>query len=68
MSSIGLPDSVRRSAVVTFFRRIIKEKPLGTVGAAITALLLLVGLFARRARALRDERNQHGAAAGRAVR
>ena len=46
MSSIGLPDSVRRSAVVTFFRRIIKEKPLGTVGAAITALLLLVGIFA----------------------
>ena len=46
MSSIGLPESVRRSAVVTFFRRIIKEKPLGTVGAAITALLLLVGIFA----------------------
>ena len=46
MSGIGSPQSVRRSAVVTFFRRIVKEKPLGTVGAAITALLLLVGIFA----------------------
>ena len=46
MSGIGLPATVRRSGVVTFFRRIVKEKPLGTVGAAITALLLLVGIFA----------------------
>ena len=46
MSGIGSPQSVRRSAVATFFRRIAKEKPLGTVGAAITALLLLVGIFA----------------------
>ena len=46
MSGVGSQQSVSRSAVVTFFRRIIKEKPLGTVGAAITALLLLVGIFA----------------------
>ena len=46
MSSVGLSESVRRSAVATFFRRIAKEKPLGTVGAAITGLLLLVGIFA----------------------
>ena len=46
MSGKGSPQTVRRSAVVTFFRRIVKEKPLGTVGAAITALLLLVGIFA----------------------
>ena len=41
-----MPDTVRRSALVTFFRRIVKEKPLGTVGAVITALLLLVDIFA----------------------
>ena len=46
MSGNGSPQSARRSAVATFFRRIVKEKPLGTVGAAITALLLLVGIFA----------------------
>ena len=46
MSGNGAPQSARRSAVVTFFRRIAKEKPLGTVGAVITALLLLVGIFA----------------------
>ena len=46
MSSVGVREGGRRSAVVTFFRRIVKEKPLGTVGAVITALLLLVGIFA----------------------
>ena len=46
MSGSALPATARRAAVVTFFRRIVKEKPLGTVGAAITALLLLVGIFA----------------------
>ena len=46
MSGIGSPQSASRSALITFFRRIVKEKPLGTVGAAITALLLLVGIFA----------------------
>lgn len=40
------PAAGRRSAVATFFRRVVKEKPLGTVGAVITALLLLVGIFA----------------------
>ena len=35
MSGIGSPRTVRRSAVVTFFRRIVKEKPLGTVGDLI---------------------------------
>lgn len=42
----GLPAGGRGSPVAGFFRRIVKEKPLGTVGAVITALLLLVGIFA----------------------
>lgn len=36
----------RRSAFAKFFRRLVKEKPLGTVGALITLLLLFVGIFA----------------------
>jgi len=36
----------RRSAVADFFRRLIREKPLGTVGGAIVLLLLLTGIFA----------------------
>lgn len=46
MSGRAQPAAGRRSAVATFFRRVAKEKPLGTVGAVITALLLLVGIFA----------------------
>jgi len=36
----------RRSAVADFFRRLVKEKPLGTVGGIIVLLLLLTGVFA----------------------
>ncbi len=36
----------RLSAFIDFFRRLLKEKPLGTVGAVITLILLLVGIFA----------------------
>ena len=34
------------SGVGRFFRRLVTEKPLGTVGAVITLLLLLTGIFA----------------------
>jgi peptide/nickel transport system permease protein len=36
----------RRSAVADFFRRLVREKPLGTVGGIIVLLLLLTGVFA----------------------
>ena len=36
----------RRPALVGFARRLLKEKPLGTVGGIITLLLLLTGIFA----------------------
>lgn len=36
----------RRSPLVNFFRRLVKEKPLGTVGGVITLILLFVGIFA----------------------
>jgi peptide/nickel transport system permease protein len=46
-SSIGqVAEKKRLSSLFTFVKRLLKEKPLGTVGAAITLLLLLVGIFA----------------------
>jgi peptide/nickel transport system permease protein len=36
----------RQSAAANFFSRLIREQPLGTVGAAITLILLLTGIFA----------------------
>ena len=36
----------KHSALVKFFIRLAKEKPLGAVGAVITLLLLLTGIFA----------------------
>ncbi len=36
----------RRSAIVDFFYRLVKEKPMGTVGGIIVLLLLLTGIFA----------------------
>ncbi|MBN1685587.1 MAG: ABC transporter permease [Spirochaetales bacterium] len=36
----------RRSAFLNFLIRLVKEKPLGTVGAVITLILLFVGIFA----------------------
>ena len=36
----------RQTALVNFFGRLVKEQPLGTVGAAITLILLLTGIFA----------------------
>ena len=39
-------ESKQHSRLVGFFIRLVKEKPLGTVGAVITLLLLLTGIFA----------------------
>ncbi len=36
----------RLSPFIDFFRRLVKEKPLGTVGGVITLILLFVGIFA----------------------
>ncbi len=36
----------RRSWLVDFLIRLVKEKPLGAVGGIITLLLLLTGIFA----------------------
>lgn len=36
----------RHSAVADFFRRLVREKPLGTVGGIIVLILLLTGVFA----------------------
>jgi len=38
-------ERTRHSAPVAFIKRLVKEKPLGTVGAIITLLLLLTGIF-----------------------
>ncbi len=46
-SSSGMViERKRRSFLVNFVIRLVKEKPLGTVGAVITLLLLLTGTFA----------------------
>ena len=46
-SSSGMvAEKKRHSWLVGFMIRLVKEKPLGTVGLSITLLLLLVGIFA----------------------
>jgi len=45
-SSGQVSERKRHSFFVDFFIRLLKEKPLGTVGAVITLLLLLTGIFA----------------------
>jgi len=45
-SSGRVAETKRHSALVGFLIRLVKEKPLGTVGAIITLLLLLTGIFA----------------------
>ncbi|GAH87120.1 unnamed protein product, partial [marine sediment metagenome] len=46
MSSEVVVEPKGRSKPAEFFIRLVKEKPLGTVGAVITLLLLLTGIFA----------------------
>jgi len=45
-SSGGVAEKKRHFFLVDFLIRLVKEKPLGTVGGIITLLLLLVGIFA----------------------
>ena len=45
-SSGRVAERKRHSAPVSFLIRLVKEKPLGTVGGIITLLLLLTGIFA----------------------
>ena len=45
-SSGRVAETKRHSWLVEFFIRLVKEKPLGTVGGVITLLLLLTGIFA----------------------
>ena len=45
-SSEMVAEPKRRSWLVDFLIRLVKEKPLGTVGLVITLLLLLTGIFA----------------------
>ncbi len=41
-----LAEQKRRSRLIDFFRRLVREKPLGTFGGIIVLLMLLVGIFA----------------------
>ncbi len=45
-SSEKVAESTRHPFFVSFFVRLVKEKPLGLVGGIITLLLLLTGIFA----------------------
>jgi len=45
-SSGRVAETKKHSALVGFLIRLVKEKPLGTVGGVITLLLLLTGIFA----------------------
>jgi len=45
-SAGGVAETKRRSFLADFFIRLVKEKPLGTVGGVITLLFLVVGIFA----------------------
>lgn len=44
--STGVKEKRRRGALADFFIRLVKEKPLGTIGAIIVLVLLLCGIFA----------------------
>ena len=44
---IAAPSPTRKhSSFVGLLKRLVKEKPLGTLGAVITLVLLLTGIFA----------------------
>ena len=45
-SSGRVAEKKKHSFLVDFFVRLVREKPLGTVGGVITLLLLLTGIFA----------------------
>ena len=37
-------ESIRHTGFAHFFKRLVREKPLGTVGAAITLILLFIAI------------------------
>ena len=41
----AVTETPRRTGLKTFVKRLVKEKPLGTVGAVITLILLVVAIF-----------------------
>ena len=41
----AITEEKKRGAIADFFIRLVKEKPLGTFGAAITLLFLLTAIF-----------------------
>ena len=41
-----MTEPKRRSPLVNFFYRLVKEQPLGLIGGLIVLVLLLVGIFA----------------------
>ena len=49
-NATGIPSAAsapkRRSRLVDFFTRLVKEKPLGTVSGIIILILILVAIFA----------------------
>ena len=45
-SSVQKSENKRHSSLFNFVKRLVKEKPLGMIGASITLLLLLIGIFA----------------------
>jgi len=44
--SMEIEEPKRRSLLVDFFIRLVREKPLGTIGGVIVLLLLFTGIFA----------------------
>ena len=44
--SLAAKNSLHRNPVIGFFFRLIKEKPLGTIGGLIVVILLLAAIFA----------------------
>ena len=44
LSAVSEPK--RRSRLADFFTRLVREKPLGTIGAIIVLILILVAIFA----------------------
>lgn len=44
--SVGVTEQKRRSLLADILIRLVKEKPLGTIGGVIVLILLIVGIFA----------------------
>jgi peptide/nickel transport system permease protein len=44
--STAIEEQKRRSALVNFFLRLVREKPMGLIGGIVVLILLLMGIFA----------------------